>query len=117
MARAGCIVPRPGGAAVERRIDRPGRMFPDTLHIGPIPIHLFGLMLALAFLAAGKVLGWEFARKGYDEDLASSALMWCAAGSLIGARLWLIVEDWSNFVRDPGMMLTGNGVVFSGRPV
>ncbi len=58
-------------------------MIPDTLHLGPIPIHVFGLMLALAFLAAGHVLGREFARKGYDEDLASSGVLWCAAGSLV----------------------------------
>lgn len=90
-------------------------MIPDNLHIGPIPIHLFGLMLALAFLAAGHVLGREFGRKGYDEDLASSAVLWCAAGSLIGARLWLVVEDWPAFVRDPvGLLFTGSGFVFYG---
>ncbi len=89
-------------------------MIPDTLRIGPIPIHLFGLMLALAFLAAGHVLGREFARKGYEEDLASSGLLWAAAGSLIGARLWLVVEDVSAFLRDPWLLLTGSGFVFYG---
>jgi len=90
-------------------------MIPDNLHLGPIPIHVFGLMLALAFLAAGHVLGREFGRKGYDEDLASSAVLWCAAGSLIGARLWLVVEDWDSFVRDPlGLLFTGSGFVFYG---
>jgi phosphatidylglycerol:prolipoprotein diacylglycerol transferase len=90
-------------------------MIPDTLHIGPIPIHVFGLMLALAFLAAGHVLGREFFRKGYDEDLASAAVLWCAVGSLIGARLWLVVEDWDSFVRDPiALLFTGSGFVFYG---
>jgi phosphatidylglycerol:prolipoprotein diacylglycerol transferase len=90
-------------------------MIPDNLHLGPIPIHLFGLMLAIAFLAAGHVLGREFARKGYDADLASSAVLWCAAGSLIAARLWLVVEDWPAFVRDPiGLLFTGSGFVFYG---
>ena len=67
-------------------------MIPDTLRIGPIPIHLFGLMLAIAFLAAGHVLGREFARKGYEQELASSAVLWAAVGSLSGARLWLVVD-------------------------
>jgi phosphatidylglycerol---prolipoprotein diacylglyceryl transferase len=90
-------------------------MIPDNLHVGPIPIHLFGLMLAVAFLAAGHVLGREFGRKGYDEELASTAVLWCAAGSLVGARLWLVVEDWPAFVRDPvGLLFTGSGFVFYG---
>jgi len=90
-------------------------MIPDTLHIGPIPIHLFGLCLAAAFLAAGQVLGMELKRKGYDADVASSAMIWAAGGSLVGARLWLVIEDWSGFVRDPlGFLFTGSGFVFYG---
>jgi len=90
-------------------------MIPDTLHIGPIPIHLFGLCLAAAFLAAGQVLGMELKRKGYDADIASSAMIWAAGGSLAGARLWLVVEDWPGFVRDPfGFLVTGSGFVFYG---
>jgi phosphatidylglycerol:prolipoprotein diacylglycerol transferase len=90
-------------------------MIPDTLHIGPIPIHLFGLCLAAAFLAAGQVLGRELARKGYDADAASSAMIWAAVGSLVFARLWLVVEDWPAFVRDPfGFLVTGSGFVFYG---
>ena len=90
-------------------------MIPDVLHLGPIPIHLFGMMLAVAFMTAGHVLGREFDRKGYERDLASSGVLWCAAGSLIGARVWLVFEDWPAFVRDPfGTLFTGSGFVFYG---
>jgi phosphatidylglycerol:prolipoprotein diacylglycerol transferase len=90
-------------------------MLPDVLHIGPIPIHLFGLALAGAFLAAGHVVSRELRRRGYDADIASTMLVWAAVGGIIGARLWLVVEDWPGFVRNPlGFLFTGSGFVFYG---
>jgi len=90
-------------------------MIPDVLHIGPIPIHLFGIFLALAFLAASSVAGREFARKGWDANLASSAVVWAAVGGLLGARLWILLDAWPEFVRDPvGFLFTGGGFVFYG---
>src|SRR5262245_29827447 len=90
-------------------------MVPDILHVGPIPIHVFGIFLALAFLAAGWASGQEFERRGYDPAIASSSLVWAAAGGIIGARLWLLLDGWSDFVRDPARFLfTGGGFVFYG---
>ncbi len=90
-------------------------MIPDVLHIGPIPIHLFGIFLAIGFLAAGSVAGREFGRKGWDPNLASSAVVWAAAGGLLGARLWIVVDAWPEFVRDPlNFLVTGGGFVFYG---
>src|ERR1043166_9606662 len=90
-------------------------MIPDVLHIGPIPIHLFGIFLALAFLAAGSVAGREFARKGWDANLASSAVVWAAVGGLLGARLWILFDARPEFVRAPWTFLvTGGGFVFYG---
>ncbi len=90
-------------------------MIPDVLHVGPIPIHLFGMFLALAFLAAGTVAGQEFARKGYDPTLASAVVVWAAVGGIVGARLWLVLDAWSDFVRAPmSFLLTGGGFVWYG---
>jgi len=90
-------------------------MIPDVLHIGPIPIHLFGVFLALAFLAAGWAAGREFERKGYDPALASSAVVWAAVGGLLGGRLWIVFDAWPEFVRSPWTFLvTGGGFVFYG---
>src|SRR3989454_12031947 len=90
-------------------------MIPDILHIGPVPIHLCGIFLALAFLAAGWAAGREFERKGYDPALASSAVVWGAVGGLLGARLWIVLDAWPEFVRAPWTFLvTGGGFVFYG---
>jgi phosphatidylglycerol:prolipoprotein diacylglycerol transferase len=90
-------------------------MIPDVLHIGPIPIHLFGIFLALAFLAAGSAASREFERRGWDPALASSVLMWAAVGGLVGARLWIVVDAWPEFVAAPlSFLLTGGGFVWYG---
>src|SRR5206468_11058438 len=83
--------------------------------VGPVPIHLFGIFLALGFLAAGWAAGREFERKGYDPALASSAVVWAAVGGLVGARLWILLDAWPEFVRAPWTFLvTGGGFVFYG---
>ncbi len=90
-------------------------MIPDNLHIGPIPIHVFGICLALAFLAAGKVASLEFERRGWDPDAASRALVYAAAGGIIGSRLWVVFESFGDFLTHPlEYLLTGKGFVFYG---
>ena len=103
-------------AAIGRvRYHRRFQMIPDVLHLGPIPIHIFGIFLALAFLAASAVASREFARKGYDPALGSSVVVWAAVGGIVGARLWLVLDAWPEFVRAPaGFLLNGGGFVFYG---
>jgi phosphatidylglycerol:prolipoprotein diacylglycerol transferase len=88
---------------------------PIIVAIGPITVYSFGVMLALAFLAAGNVVGRELERKGLDPELASSMVLWAAVGGLAGSRLFSVVEDWRGFVADPlSFIFTGAGFVFYG---
>lgn len=90
-------------------------MLPDNLHIGPIAIHWFGIFLALAILASWAVLDREFARLGLAPDLATSTVVWATIGGIAGARLWVIAEGWSDFVRHPmSFVLTGAGLAWFG---
>jgi phosphatidylglycerol:prolipoprotein diacylglycerol transferase len=90
-------------------------LIPDDLHIGPIPIHVFGICLALAFLASGKIAAWEFERKGWDPDAASQALVYAAVGGIVGSRLWVIFESFPDFLANPlDYLFTGKGFVFYG---
>jgi len=88
---------------------------PIIVSIGPITVYSFGVMLALAFLAAGHVVGRELERKGLDPELASSMVLWAAVGGLAGSRLLSVVDDWRGFVADPlSFIFTGAGFVFYG---
>src|SRR5207244_3944819 len=45
----------------------------------------------------------------------SSAVVWAAVGGLVGARLWILLDAWPEFVRAPWTFLvTGGGFVFYG---
>ena len=90
-------------------------MIPDVLHVGPIPIHIFGIFLARGFIAACWVVGEEFERKGYDRTFGSSTVTYAAIGGIVGARLWIVFDAWPEFVRAPlGFLLTSGGFVWYG---
>ncbi len=90
-------------------------VYPIIVSFGPITVYSFGVMLALAFLSAGNVLGRELARKGMDPELASSMVLWAAVGGLGGSRLLSIFDDWDAFVAQPvSFIFTGAGFVFYG---
>jgi phosphatidylglycerol:prolipoprotein diacylglycerol transferase len=90
-------------------------MHPIILRLGPVTIYSYGLMMAIAFLAAGYLTGQEMDRKGMKGELASAMVFWAAVGGLAGARLLQVVDDWGDFVRDPiRFMVSGAGFVFYG---
>jgi phosphatidylglycerol:prolipoprotein diacylglycerol transferase len=90
-------------------------MYPVILHLGPITIYSYGLMMALAFLAAGYLTGRELSRRGLNGELASTLVLWAAVGGLVGARLLAIIDDWADFVSAPVRTLfSGSGFVWYG---
>jgi phosphatidylglycerol:prolipoprotein diacylglycerol transferase len=90
-------------------------MYPIIVQVGPITIYSFGLMMAVAFLVSGLVVSTEFDRKGLDVNLASPLVFWAAVGGLIGARLWVIMDDFAGFLDAPlGFLLSGAGFVWYG---
>lgn len=90
-------------------------MYPVIIELGPITIYSFGLMMALAFLAAAYVAGKELERKGREAEIASSLVIWAAVGGIVGARLWLVIDDWQGFIADPlGSLFSGAGFVWYG---
>ena len=90
-------------------------MLPDTLHIGPIPIHWFGIFLALALLASGWAASRGLARYGLDSRLAWDVVLWAALGGIVGARLWVIFETWPAFLDAPvSFLFSGSGLAWYG---
>jgi phosphatidylglycerol:prolipoprotein diacylglycerol transferase len=90
-------------------------MHPVILHLGPITIYSYGLMMALAFLTAGYLTGKELTRKGLNGELASTIVLWAAVGGLVGSRVLAIIDDWSGFLAAPfHSIFSGAGFVWYG---
>ena len=73
------------------------------LHLGPLPIHAYGLMIALGVLAAVWLMGRrvEAAGTATAEDVSYMAVRAVIAG-VIGARLYHVITDWGTFSDDLG---------------
>jgi prolipoprotein diacylglyceryl transferase len=60
----------------------------NALHIGPLSLHLYGLMLAIGVLAAYQIAEWRYKRMGRNPaDIAGIAVVVVICG-VIGARVY-----------------------------
>jgi phosphatidylglycerol---prolipoprotein diacylglyceryl transferase len=90
-------------------------MYPVILHLGPLTIYSYGLMMAIGFMTAAYLTSKELSRHGLDGELASTMVFWAAIGGLAGARVFAIFEDWNGFITDPlHALFSGAGFVWYG---
>ncbi len=66
-----------------------------TLELGPITIHMYGLMLLLAIAAACALTGYRWVSWGGDWDLVFRVAVWGVAAGIVGARLYHDVTSWN----------------------
>jgi phosphatidylglycerol:prolipoprotein diacylglycerol transferase len=70
------------------------------LHLGPLQLPTFGLMVALALIAAANVLQADFDRRGLNADAFTMITIAGLAG-ILGAKLYHLLETPSEFFANP----------------
>jgi prolipoprotein diacylglyceryl transferase len=67
----------------------------DGFHIGPLFVHAYGLMYALAVAGAiaSTIPLWE--RRGGDRELVYDAAIWGFPAGLVGGRLYHLATSWN----------------------
>ncbi len=93
-------------------------MHPIAFYIGSYPIHWYGVMMAVAFLAGL----WTASRRGLREDIPAEKTLdvglWLLIGSIIGARTLHVVTYWKEeFANQPIteiFMVQHGGLVYYG---
>lgn len=88
-------------------------MIPTILHIGPLPLHSFGLMMVLAFLAAWRSFALALIERGKRLELAERTITWAAVGGIVGARIGYLLSFPTELMTHPLQTLFGGaGFVF-----
>jgi phosphatidylglycerol:prolipoprotein diacylglycerol transferase len=62
-----------------------------------LPLNSYGLMLALAFVAAIWLAQREAARQGQSPELVGDLAFWVLVSSLVGSRVFFILVNWHDY--------------------
>jgi len=85
------------------------------IHIGPLTLQTFGICFALAFLAAGALIGKRFVEIQKPVDWAYEMGFAALIGGIVGSRLDFILENYDQVKDDLlGNIFSGSGLVWYG---
>jgi phosphatidylglycerol:prolipoprotein diacylglycerol transferase len=85
------------------------------IELGPLTIQTFGLMFALAFLAAGALIAKRLKEIDLPVDWAYEIGFAALIGGVVGSRLYFIVENYDSVSDDLlGNVFSGSGLVWYG---
>jgi phosphatidylglycerol:prolipoprotein diacylglycerol transferase len=92
-------------------------MYPRLLELGPITLYTYGVLLAAAYLLGLKLAMVRAAKRGLDAARILDLGIYIIIAALLGAKLLLLVTDFSTFRQDPRELLTlarSGGVFYGG---
>lgn len=72
-----------------------------VFYLGPVPLRLYGLTLAVGVIAAVYVAEWRWKRMGHDPKEISSIAVWVVIAGVIGARVYHVVTDYQLYTDNP----------------
>jgi prolipoprotein diacylglyceryl transferase len=69
-------------------------------HLGPIPLHAYGLMLAIGVLVATAVAEWRWREAGHDPKDISNIAIWIVIAGVVGARAYHLMTDYQLYTHN-----------------
>lgn len=74
-----------------------------VLDLGPLPLHAYGLMIALGVGAAVWLTGRRMEARGVGtRDHIGSIAVWAVAAGIVGSRLYSVATEWGKYSDDLG---------------
>ncbi len=84
-------------------------VYPLNLHIGPISITGYGVMMMVGFLMGGWLMDRELRRRGWNHEYAADMTVAAVIGGILGAKLWYVFATG-----DMGSLFSRGGLVWYG---
>jgi phosphatidylglycerol:prolipoprotein diacylglycerol transferase len=84
-------------------------LYPFIIHLGPLEVTGYGIMLMVAFLMGGWLIARQLRENKLREDYAADIVAAAVIGGIIGAKLWYVA-----LTRDPGALFSRGGLVWYG---
>jgi prolipoprotein diacylglyceryl transferase len=66
------------------------------LHVGPLAVHVYGLMYAIGVFAAVTLTARLWERRGGRRELVHEVALWGFPAGLIGGRLYFLATSWTD---------------------
>jgi phosphatidylglycerol:prolipoprotein diacylglycerol transferase len=85
--------------------------------IGPLTLHAYGVLLAIAFITGLWVASRQAKRAGLDAARVTDMAVYVLIAGLIGAKVLLVVVEWSFYASNPRELLSilqSGGVFYGG---
>ena len=76
-------------------------MYPKILEVGPITIHTYGLLLAIAFIAGIWVASRNAGRNGISADSIWNMGLLIIFSALVGSKIILFFSDYGHYSQNP----------------
>lgn len=78
---------------------------PYMFRIGDFGVRWYGFLLALSMAVGTWYMLREVRRKGWNEDLILTALIYSIIAGVVGARAVYVITNWSTFAANPAAMI------------
>lgn len=77
----------------------------DNLQVGPLTLHLYGLLIGIGVLVALQLTTWLLNREGLDGDAVFGLMLPAVIAGFIGARLYHVISNPREFAEDPASII------------
>jgi phosphatidylglycerol---prolipoprotein diacylglyceryl transferase len=84
---------------------------------GPLTLHTYGFLLAIAFIVGLWIANRQARRAGLDPARVTDMAVYVLIGGLVGAKIMLVIVEWPFYVRNPRELLSilqSGGVFYGG---